>query len=106
MVASKYLPTPYSPRRVKRAGSGPMICISLFCRCTSRAMRISWVPEAFFDISKCLETPDIDEAAPLYALPHEHQVVPVHALHEMLGRIHDQDVVQALAQIPHKDPRQ
>lgn len=43
MVASKYLPTPYSPRRVKRAGSGPMICISLFCRCTSKAMRISWV---------------------------------------------------------------
>ena len=63
-------------------------------------------PEAFFDISKRLETPDVDEAAPLHALPHEHEVVPVHALHEMLGRIDDQDVVQAFAQIAHKGPRQ
>ena len=125
MVASKYLPTPYSPRRVKRAGPDDLhfpvlpLHVQSYAHLLGAAGGKSGIlagpdgrdlaphePEAFFDISKCLETPDIDEAAPLYALPHEHQVVPVHALHEMLGRIHDQDVVQAFAQIPHKDPRQ
>ena len=42
-AASKYLPTPYSPRRMNMRASGPMICISRFSACISRAMRISLV---------------------------------------------------------------
>ncbi len=62
--------------------------------------------EALLDVLHRLEAPDVDAAAALHALPHVHEIVPVHAVHEMLGRIDDEGVVHLAAQFVNKGPRQ
>ena len=58
--------------------------------------------EAFLDVLGCLEAPDCDVAASLDALPHEHEVVAVHAFHEMFGRVDDVGLGHAFSEIADK----
>jgi len=49
-----------------------------------------------------LEAPHVEQAAALDLFPHEHQVVGVHALLEVLGRIDDVGAGHLLPQIGHE----
>ena len=57
-------------------------------------------PEAGLDVLHALEAPDVDEAAALHLLPHEHEIVPVHAGLEIFRRVDDEDLIKPLPQRP------
>ena len=48
--------------------------------------------KALLNVVHGLKPPHVDQPAALHPLPHEHEVVAVHAFHEMLGRIDDEQV--------------
>ena len=54
-------------------------------------------PEAGLDALHALEAPDVDEAAALHLLPHEHGIDPVHAGLEIFRRVDDEDLIDPLA---------
>ena len=54
---------------------------------------LSPMSEAGLDVLHALEAPDVDEAAALHLLPHEHEIVPVHAGLEIFRRVDDEDLI-------------